>query len=89
MAETLVKDGLGNISTDTDKDFWIRREVLPDGKEYYYMVLVYVDHILCFHRDTLVVIDALKSIYVMNREAWYLQIVILEQTSRRCRLRTV
>ena len=48
MAETLVKDGLGNISTDTDKDFWIRREVLPDGKEYYYMVLVYVDHIFVF-----------------------------------------
>ena len=31
------------------------------------MVLVYVDDILCIHKDTLVVIDALASIYVMKQ----------------------
>ena len=30
------------------------------------MVLVYVDDILCIHKDTSVIIDALESIYVMR-----------------------
>lgn len=66
LAETLGKDGLGYTSTAADKDVWIKKEVLPDGKEYYSMVLVYVDDILCIYKDTSVVIDALASIYVMK-----------------------
>ena len=31
------------------------------------MVLVYVDYILCIQKDTLVVIDALKNIYVWKQ----------------------
>ena len=32
LAETLVKDSFGYTSTDTDKDGWIKKEVLPDVK---------------------------------------------------------
>ena len=35
LADTIGKDCLGYTSTDIDKDFWIKREVLPDEKEYY------------------------------------------------------
>ena len=31
------------------------------------MVLFYIDYILCIHKDTLVAIDALESIYVMKQ----------------------
>ena len=31
------------------------------------MVLVYIDDILCIHKDTSVVIDSLSSIYVMKQ----------------------
>ena len=40
LVETLGKDGIGYIYTALDKDVWIKKEVLPDGKEYYSMVLV-------------------------------------------------
>ena len=33
LAETLGTDGLGCTSAAADKDVWIKREVLPDGKE--------------------------------------------------------
>ena len=33
LAETLGTDGLGCTSAAADKDVWIQREVLPDGKE--------------------------------------------------------
>ena len=33
------------------------------------MVLVYVDDIFCIHKNTLVVIDSLASIYVMKQES--------------------
>ena len=67
LADTIGKDCLGYTSTDIDKDFWIKREVLPDEKEYYYILLVYVDDILCIYKHTLVVIDALTSIYFMRQ----------------------
>jgi acyl-CoA thioesterase len=61
---------IGNTHTAADKDVWIKKEVLPDAKEYYSMVLVYIGDILCIHKDTSVVIDALASIYVMKWEVW-------------------
>ena len=68
LAETLAKDGLGYTSTATDKYVWIKREVLPNEKDYYSMVLVYVDDICFIQKDTSVVIDALASIYVTKQE---------------------
>ena len=67
LVETLFKDSIGYTSTDTDKDVWIKRELLPCRKEYYSMVLVYVDYILCIHKDTSVVIYALVIICVMKQ----------------------
>ena len=69
LAEILGKDGIGYTSTAADKYVWINRDVLPDGKEYYSMVLVYVCDILCIYKDTSVVIDALASNYVMKQES--------------------
>ena len=45
----------------------MKREILPDVKKYYYMVLVYADDILCIHKDKLIVIDALACICVMKQ----------------------
>ena len=67
LAETMGKDVLGYRYTVADKDIWIKRGVLTDGNEYYSMVLVYIDDILCIHKDTLVVVNALESIYVMKQ----------------------
>ena len=67
LSETLDKEGIYYTSTATYKDVWINRQVLLDGKKYYSMVLVYVDDILCIHKDTLVVIDAMASIYIMKQ----------------------
>jgi len=68
LAESLGKDGLGYMSSAADKDLWIEKEVLLDGKKYYSMVLVYVDDILCsIHKETSVVIDTLASIYVIKK----------------------
>ena len=67
--EALGKDGLGYTSTSADKDIWVNMDILLYGKEYYSMVLVYVDDILCIHKDTSVIIDALESIYVMKQRS--------------------
>ena len=45
LAETL--HDLGYLPTKGDPDVWIRPAVKPDGFEYYEMILVYVDDILC------------------------------------------
>ena len=34
LADTMGKDGLGYTYNATDKDVWIKRGVLPDGKDY-------------------------------------------------------
>ena len=67
MVETLGKYSLGYTSTAADKYVWIKREVLPDRKQYSSMVLVYIGDILCIQKDTLVVIDDLKNIYVWKQ----------------------
>ena len=66
LSETLGKDSLGYTSTSTYKDIWIKREVLPDRNEYYYMVLLYFYDILCNQKEKSGVIDALGRIYVME-----------------------
>ena len=69
LAETLGKDTLGYTSTSVDNDVWIKREVLPDRREYYSMLLVYIDDIFFIHKYTSVVIDDLSSIYDMKQES--------------------
>ena len=50
LEETLGKDGICYTPTDKVKDVYIKKEVLPDRKEYYCMVLVYVDYFFVFKR---------------------------------------
>ena len=40
LEEILFKEGLSYTYTDVDNYVWIKRDFLPDGKEYYSMVLV-------------------------------------------------
>ena len=49
LAETLYD--IGYKPTKADPDVWIRPAVRTDGFEYYEMVLVYVDDILCISAD--------------------------------------
>ena len=67
FAEILGNYGIGYTFTAEDKYFFIKREVLPDGNDYYYMILVYVDYILCIHKYKSDVIDALELFYVIRR----------------------
>jgi hypothetical protein len=61
MAQTL-RD-LGFKSTSSDPDVWIRRQVKPDGTNYYEMVLVYVDDLLHLSHQPKVVMDAIGQAY--------------------------
>ena len=45
LAETLFE--LNYMPTKADPDVWIRPSIKADGFEYYEMVLVYVDDVLC------------------------------------------
>jgi Reverse transcriptase (RNA-dependent DNA polymerase) len=49
LAETLYE--LNYTPTKADPDVWIRPGIKPDGFEYYEMVLVYVDDVLCISHD--------------------------------------
>jgi hypothetical protein len=49
LAETLFELNYTPMIGDPDK--WIRPGIKPDGFEYYEMVLVYVDDILCVSHD--------------------------------------
>jgi hypothetical protein len=49
LAESLYD--LGYTSTKADPDVWIRPATKPDGFEYYEMLLVYVDDVLCISHD--------------------------------------
>jgi hypothetical protein len=49
LAETLFK--LNYTPTKADPKVWIRPGIKPDGFEYYEMILVYVDNVLCVSHD--------------------------------------
>jgi hypothetical protein len=49
LAETLYE--LNYAPTKADPDVWITPGVKPDRFEYYAMVLVYVDDVLCIFHD--------------------------------------
>ena len=89
LAETLGKDGLVSTSTDEYKDVWIKMDVLPDGKEYYSMALVYIDNIFFIHKDTSVIIDALEIVYVMKQGSMVPPDRYLGEKLIRCRRRTL
>ena len=62
LANTLGKDGLVYTSSEAKKDVWIKREVFPNGKTYYSMILVYVDETMVVSKDTSTDINYLENI---------------------------
>ena len=60
--DILSKDGLGYTASKSDKDVRIKREVFPNGKTYYSMILVYVDETMVVSKDTSTDINYLETI---------------------------
>ena len=61
ISQTLVDAGYQN--TYADADVWRRRAAKPDGFEYYELVLVYTDDILCVSHQPQVTMDMLSQLY--------------------------
>ena len=66
MSNTLSKDGLGYTSSKANKEIWIKREVLQNGKMYYLMILIYVDGVLVVLKYNSTAIDYLAKICVLK-----------------------
>ena len=54
---------MNSVPTQADPDVWRRRNVKPNGDEYYELLLVYVDDVLCCSHDAQKVMDALALSY--------------------------
>jgi hypothetical protein len=54
---------LGYTSSLADPDVWYRKEVKPDGSQYYGYVLVYVDDILAISHDPRTTMKALSKLF--------------------------
>jgi hypothetical protein len=64
LAETLYE--LNYAPTRVDPDMWIRPGIKPDGFEYYEMVLVYVDDILCISHDTVATMKGIQGTFKLK-----------------------
>ena len=64
LAETLYD--LGYKSTKGDPDVWIRPATKPNGFEYFEMVLVYVDDILCISDKPEATMDGIKATFKLK-----------------------
>ena len=65
LSQTLIQQ-LGFQNTQSDPDVWISPAVLADGYEYYEMVLVYVDDILCLSHDRRSILDTIGKFCVIK-----------------------
>ena len=68
MFSQTLKD-MGFESTKADPDVYIRPATKPCGFEYYEMLLVYVDDILCISHDTSLTEKALKATYRLKDDS--------------------
>jgi hypothetical protein len=59
---------MGFINTLADPDFWIRPAVY-NGFEYYEMILVYVDDILCISKETTPIMKNIAKIYRLKDDS--------------------
>jgi hypothetical protein len=59
---------MGFKGTKADPDMYICVQVKPDGFEYYEMLLIYVDDILCVSHNPKPVMD--EIIYSEERKCW-------------------
>ena len=65
LLQTLIQQ-LGFQNTQADPNVWIRPAVCANGYEYYEMVLVYVDNILCLSHDLRSILDTIWKFYVIK-----------------------
>ena len=68
MFSQTLKD-MGFESTKADPDVYIRPATKPCGFEYYEMMLVYVDDVLCISHDTNLTEKALKATYRLKENS--------------------
>ena len=61
LMEAMVNMGFTN--TLADQDVWRKKATTPDGFEYYELVLIYVDDILCVSHVPKVTMDKLAGLY--------------------------
>jgi hypothetical protein len=60
---------MGFKGTKADPDVYIHAQVKPDGFEYYEMLLIYVDDILCVSHDPKPVMDEIGKLYTVKKES--------------------
>jgi len=59
---------MGYKSTKADPDVWIWAATKPDGVQYYKMLLVYVNDILCISNCPTQMMDQIKELYRLKEE---------------------
>jgi len=67
FAEKLTE--MGYKSTKADPDVWIHQSVKPNGFQYYKILLVYVDDILCVSHQPEQTIEQIKELYQLKDNA--------------------
>jgi hypothetical protein len=60
---------MGFKGTKADADVYIHAQVKPDGLEYYEMLLIYVDDILCVSHNPKPVMDEIGKLYTEKNES--------------------
>ena len=66
LAETLYD--LNYKPTKADPDVWIRPAVKPDGFEYYEMLLIYVDDVLCLSHDPAATMEGIQGTFKLKQD---------------------
>ena len=64
LAQTLPD--LGYQATRADPGIWIKLINIPDGREYYALVIIYVDELLHIHHYTNNYMNKIRNIYRLN-----------------------
>lgn len=57
------------VPTEADPDVWIKPATTEGGFEYYEMICVYVDDILCVSKDPKALIDVTQNSYELKKES--------------------
>lgn len=60
---TTTFEELGYVPTKADHDVWLHPKMKKNGDDYYSMVLVFVDDVLCFDEDPQLLMEELADIY--------------------------
>jgi len=59
---------MGYTSTRADPDVWIRQAIKPNGHQYYEMLLIYVDDILCISHQPIWTMEQIQDLYRLKND---------------------